>query len=66
MVSVKELVVVAVLFVVLSPGVVLHLPLADPDGNYMAFNSGHTSLTSVLFHALVFTLLYAGVKKYVL
>uniref|UniRef100_A0A6C0F5J5 Uncharacterized protein n=1 Tax=viral metagenome TaxID=1070528 RepID=A0A6C0F5J5_9ZZZZ len=66
MVPMKELLFVAVLFVVLSPGVVLHLPLADSDGNYLAFNSGHTSLLSVVFHAAVFTLLYAGVRQYVL
>lgn len=66
MVSMKEFAVVCVLFVVLSPGVVLHLPLPDEDGNYVVFNSGKTSLSAVLFHAVVFGLLYAGAKKYVL
>ena len=66
MVSMKEFAVVCVLFVVLSPGVVLHLPLPDEDGNYVVFNSGKTSLSAVLFHAVVFGLFYAGAKKYVL
>lgn len=64
MVSMKEFAVVCVLFVVLSPGVVLHLPIPDEDGNYVVFNSGKTSLSAVLFHAVVFGLLYAAVKKY--
>ncbi len=64
MVSMKEFAVVCVLFVVLSPGVVLHLPLPDEDGDYVVFNSGKTSLSAVLFHAVVFGLLYAAAKKY--
>ena len=66
MVSMKEFAVMCVLFVVLSPGVVLHLPLPDEDGDYVVFNSGKTSLVAVLFHAVVFGLLYVGAKKYVL
>ena len=60
----KEFAVVCVLFVVLSPGVVLHLPLPDEDGDYVVFNSGKTSLSAVLFPAVVFGLLYAAAKKY--
>ena len=42
----------ATLFVLLSPGVFLELPS-------LTFMSGHTSRMSVMFHALVFIILYS-------
>lgn len=44
------------LFVLLNPGVFLELPTTT-------FMSGHTSKTSVLFHALVFIILYSLIAR---
>ena len=52
-----------VLFVVLSPGFLLHLPLPDEDGKVMNPLSGKTSLSAKLFHAVVFTVVLAGALK---
>ena len=46
----------AALFVLLNPGVFLELPT-------MSFMSGHTSRTSVLFHALVFIVVYSLIAR---
>jgi hypothetical protein len=46
----------AALFVALSPGLLLQLPSTK-------LNSGLTSKTSVLFHALVFLILYSIVAR---
>tara|TARA_Y100001937_G_C6865846_1_gene218404 strand:- start:109 stop:333 length:225 start_codon:yes stop_codon:yes gene_type:complete len=52
-----------VLFVVLSPGFLLHLPLPDEDGQVVNPLSGKTSLSAKLFHAVVFTVVFAGALK---
>ena len=44
-------------YILLSPGVILHLPFSDEDDNRLAFNSGNTSMSAVIFHGFV----YAGV-----
>ena len=44
-------------YIVLSPGVILHLPFSDEDDNYLVLNSGNTSMKAVIFHGFV----YAGV-----
>ena len=46
----------ATLFVLLNPGVFLELPT-------MSIMSGHTSRTSVLFHALVFIVFYSVIAR---
>lgn len=48
-----------VLFVLLSPGVLLTIPPLRKG----LFMSGETSLTSVFVHALVFGLVYMGLRK---
>lgn len=53
------LVLAAILFFVLSPGVLLTLP---PVGNKI-FMSGKTSISAAAVHAVVFALLYACLKK---
>ena len=52
-----------VLFVVLSPGFLLHLPVPDEDGKVVNPLSGKTSLPAKLFHAAVFTAVFAGALK---
>ena len=52
-----------VLFVVLSPGFLLHLPLPDEDGKVVNPLSGKTSLSAKMFHAVVFTVVFAGALK---
>lgn len=52
----------ALLFFVLSPGVVLTLP-AGPKG---IFFSGQTSVVAAAVHALVFVLVLCYVKRYVM
>lgn len=52
-----------VLFVVLSPGFLLHLPLPDEDGKVFNPLSGKTSMSAKVFHAVVFTVVFAGVLK---
>ena len=59
----KFLMTSVVLFVVLSPGFWLHLPFPDEDGKLLNPLSGKTSLSAKLFHAVVFTMLFAGVLK---
>jgi len=49
-----------ILFVLLSPGLLLTLP---PMSNGV-FNSGQTSVTSILVHAVVFGVVYAGLRAY--
>lgn len=48
----------ALLFAALSPGVLLQLPEKVPFLNKNAFASMNTSMQSVLFHALVFVIVY--------
>ena len=42
-----------VLFILLSPGVLLSIP-SDSQGNFVSVNSGETGLVQVLVHAAVF------------
>ena len=51
---VKFMLPVVLLFVLLSPGFLLHLPVPDEDGNIVAPLSGNTSLSATLFHAVVY------------
>ena len=46
-----------VTYILLSPGVILHLPFSDEDDNRIVLNSGNTSMKAVIFHGCV----YAGV-----
>lgn len=48
----------AVLFAVLSPGVLLQLPTKIPGRNANAFRTMQTDRFSILFHALVFVAVY--------
>ena len=52
-----DLVVPALLFVLLSPGVLLQLP------DTLKLSTGQTSIQSVLVHALVFALVFAFLRK---
>ena len=51
------------LFVLLSPGVLLHLPFSDEDGRSLNPLSGNTSLGAAVFHGFVFALLLMLVCK---
>ena len=51
-----DLIVPTVLFVLLSPGMILSLPSNK-------ISSGQTSLTSVIIHTLVFMIVYAFLRK---
>ena len=51
---------IPLLFILLSPGLLLTLP---PVGKKI-FMSGQTSTTAILVHALVFTLVLYGIKQY--
>jgi hypothetical protein len=53
----------ALLFAILSPGVLLQLPEKIPFLNPGAFATMQTSKMSVLFHALVFLILYKLISK---
>jgi hypothetical protein len=50
----------ALLFVLLSPGLLLTLPPTAKG----VFMSKETSIPSILVHALVFALVYFGLRKY--
>ena len=54
---------VIVLFVLLSPGVLLHLPFSDEYGKSLNPLSGNTSLVAAVFHGFVFALLLMLVCK---
>jgi hypothetical protein len=54
-----DLLVPVILFVLLSPGVLLTLPPLKKG----VFMSHETSLTSVLVHAIVFAGVYMGLRK---
>jgi hypothetical protein len=54
-----DVLVPVLLFVLLSPGVLLTLPPLRKG----VFMSHETSLTSVLVHALVFAVVYMGLRK---
>jgi len=54
-----DLVVPTVLFVLLSPGMLLTLPPSSGG----VFMSGQTSVTAVLVHALVFAIAFALLRK---
>ena len=54
-----DVLVPVLLFILLSPGVLLTLPPLRKG----AFMSRETSLTSVLVHALVFAVVYMGLRK---
>jgi len=53
-----KLLVPAVLFTVLSPGVLLQLPTKIPGRDAGAFRTMKTDRLSILFHALVFVVVY--------
>lgn len=52
------------LFALLSPGLLLQLPDKVPFRNANAFMSGKTSRMSVLFHALVFLIVYKMIANF--
>jgi hypothetical protein len=54
-----DLIVPAVLFVLLSPGLLLTLP-PGPGGVYM---SRETSMNAIVVHAIVFTVVFATLRK---
>jgi len=54
-----DLIVTTVLFLVLSPGMLLTLP----PGSKGVFASGQTSLSAALVHAVVFALVFALLRK---
>jgi len=54
-----DLIVPAVLFILLSPGLLLTLP----PGSNGVFRSGQTSISAVITHALVFALIFAFLRK---
>jgi hypothetical protein len=54
-----DLIVPAVLFIILSPGLLLTLP-PGPGGVFM---SRQTSITAVVIHAVVFTVIFATLRK---
>jgi hypothetical protein len=51
--------IVVFLFVLLSPGTILHIP-PDKHGNFISFNSGNTSLKAIIVHSFVYGLLFYG------
>ena len=53
-----KLLIPAVLFTVLSPGVLLQLPTKIPGRDAGAFKTMKTDRLSILFHALVFVIVY--------
>lgn len=53
-----KLLIPAALFTVLSPGVLLQLPDKIPGRNANAFRTMETSRVAILFHALVFVIVY--------
>jgi hypothetical protein len=53
----------ALLFAILSPGVLLQLPEKIPFVNPGAFATMQTSQMAVLFHALVFLIVYKLIAK---
>ncbi len=54
-----DLLVPTLLFVLLSPGMVVTLP----PGKGGLFSSGHTSLEAILSHTLVFAVIFALLRK---
>jgi hypothetical protein len=56
--SSPKLIVPSLLFAILSPGLILELPTKIPFKNADAFCSMHTSRMAILFHALVFLIVY--------
>ena len=55
-----DLIVPALLFVLLTPGVILTLP---PNGGSIFF-SGHTGLVPVMVHTLVFSIVWASTRGF--
>ena len=55
-----DLIVPALLFVLLTPGVILTLP---PNGGSIFF-SGHTGLVPVMVHTLVFSIVWASLRGF--
>jgi hypothetical protein len=55
-----NVIVPVILFILLSPGVLLTLP---PDGDRV-FMTGTTNLTAVVVHALVFGAVYLALRTY--
>lgn len=54
-----NVIVPVILFILLSPGVLLTIPALSKG----LFLSGQTSLVSVAVHALVFGLVYMGLRR---
>jgi hypothetical protein len=59
--SVKFLLPAMLLFIILSPGFLLHLPFPDEDGDIVKPLSGNTSLSAKVFHSIVYVNALAGV-----
>lgn len=56
----NDLIVSTILFVVLNPGMLLTLPYGKENGPVMSMK---TSRMAILFHALVFALVFATLRK---
>ena len=54
-----DLIVPVVLFIVLSPGLLLSLP----PGSGGVFRSGQTSIAAIITHAVVFALIFAVLRR---
>jgi hypothetical protein len=54
-----DLIVPAILFILLSPGLLLTLPPSSGG----IFMSRQTSVTAIVVHAIVFTVIFAGLRK---
>ena len=54
-----DLIVPAILFILLSPGLLLTLP----PGSGGVFMSRQTSVTAIIVHAVVFTAVFSGLRK---
>lgn len=54
----QKVIIPAALFVALSPGILIRT-----DGSRIAFRDGLTGRTAVMFHALVFFLIYSLIAK---
>lgn len=57
-----DLVVPTILFIILSPGVLLQLPDKIPFANSNAIATGNTSIQATLVHALVFAVVFAFLR----
>jgi len=58
--TLADLIVPVILFILLTPGVILTLP---PNGGYL-FLSGHTGVVPILVHTLVFSIVWASTRGF--